>query len=147
MIKKIHLTTIPVIFLTTIYFSATIMFNKKNLLKHLLSKDALNRSKVTIKDMYNCCKRFLFQINAVLLNFLLIYESWKIKCITVYTKYCAARLFSTSIIIRNVSWAANYNDFWRSCDTEDWNNDAENTAAHHRNQLHATKYSHRKHFY
>ncbi len=22
-----------------------------------------------------------------------------------------------------------YNDFWRSCDTEDWSNDAENTAA------------------
>ncbi len=21
-----------------------------------------------------------------------------------------------------------YNDFWRSCDTEDWSNDAENTA-------------------
>ncbi len=21
-----------------------------------------------------------------------------------------------------------YNDFWRSCDTEDWRNDAENTA-------------------
>ncbi len=21
-------------------------------------------------------------------------------------------------------------DFWRSCDTEDWSNDAENTAAH-----------------
>ncbi len=33
--------------------------------------------------------------------------SWKIKCITVSTKYCAAQLFSTLIIIRNVSWAAN----------------------------------------
>ncbi len=31
------------------------------------------------------------------------------------------------IIIRNVSWAAYYYDFWRSCDTEDWSNDAENT--------------------
>ncbi len=29
-----------------------------------------------------------------------------------------------------------YNDFWRSCDIEDWRNDAENTAAHHRNKLH-----------
>ncbi len=28
------------------------------------------------------------------------------------------------IIIRNVSY---YYDFWRSCDTEDWSNDAENT--------------------
>ncbi len=31
-----------------------------------------------------------------------------------------------------------------SCDTEDWSNDAENTAAHHRNKLHFTIYSHRK---
>ncbi len=31
--------------------------------------------------------------------------------------------------------SAYYNDFWRSCDTEDCINDAENTAAHHRNQL------------
>ncbi len=30
-------------------------------------------------------------------------------------------------IIRNVSWAVYYYDFWRSCDTEDWSNDAENT--------------------
>ncbi len=29
-----------------------------------------------------------------------------------------------------------YTDFWRSCDTEDWSNDAENTAVHHRNKLH-----------
>ncbi len=29
-----------------------------------------------------------------------------------------------------------YYDFWRSCDTEDWRNDDENTAAHHRNTLH-----------
>ncbi len=29
--------------------------------------------------------------------------------------------------------SAYYYDFWRSCDTEDWSNDAENTAAHHRN--------------
>ncbi len=37
-------------------------------------------------------------------------------------------MFSTLIIIRNVSWAAYYYDFWRSCDTEDCSNDAENTA-------------------
>ncbi len=29
--------------------------------------------------------------------------------------------------------SAYYNDFWRSCDTEDWSNDAENTAVHHLN--------------
>ncbi len=46
-------------------------------------------------------------------------------------KYEAAQQFSTFIIIRNVSWAAN--QYIRmisvgSCDTEDWSNDAENTA-------------------
>ncbi len=38
-----------------------------------------------------------------------------------------AQLISTLIIIRNVSWAAYYYDFWRSCDTENCSNDAENT--------------------
>ncbi len=62
------------------------------------------------------------KIKAVLLNFLFICESWKIKCIS----FCSnIELFSTFIIIRNVSY---YYDFWRSCDTEDWSNDAENTA-------------------
>ncbi len=35
-------------------------------------------------------------------------------------------------------WAANQYIIMiseRSCDTEDWNNDAENTALHHRNKL------------
>jgi len=45
-------------------------------------------------------------------------------------KYAAAQLFSTLIIIRNVSWAAN--DHIRvisegSCDAEDWSNDEENS--------------------
>ncbi len=30
-----------------------------------------------------------------------------------------------------------------SCDTEDWSNDAENSALHHRNKLYFTIYSHR----
>ncbi len=54
-------------------------------------------------------------------------------------KYEAAQLFSPSIIIRNVSWAANQRIRMiseGSCDTEDWSNDAENTAAHHKNKLH-----------
>ncbi len=32
------------------------------------------------------------------------------------------------------------NDFWRSCDTEDWSNDAENLALHHRSKIYF-KYS------
>ncbi len=39
------------------------------------------------------------------------------------------------------SKSAYQNDFWRSCDTEDWSNDAENTAAHHRNKLQFNTYS------
>ncbi len=46
-------------------------------------------------------------------------------------KYEAAQLFL--IIDNNLKYflsskSVYYNDFWRSCDTEDWSNDAENTA-------------------
>ncbi len=61
--------------------------------------------KSDIRHLYNC-KTFLFQINAVLLKFLFISESRS-------QKYEAAKLFSTLIIIRNVSWAAYQNDFCR----------------------------------
>ncbi len=46
-------------------------------------------------------------------------------------KYEAAQQFSTFIIIRNVSWAANQHIRMiseGSCDTEDWSNDDENSA-------------------
>jgi len=33
-----------------------------------------------------------------------------------------------------------------SCDTEDWSNDAEKSALHHRNKLHLKIYSKRKYF-
>ncbi len=65
--------------------------------------------------------------------FLFIKESWKKES---WQKYEAAQLFSTLIII-NVSWAANQHIRMiseGSCDTEDWSNDAENTALHHRNK-------------
>ncbi len=52
-------------------------------------------------------------------------------------KYCAARLFSTLIIIRNVSY---YTDFRRSCDFEDWSNNAECWW----NKWQLNTYSHRK---
>ncbi len=45
------------------------------------------------------------------------------------------KLFLTLKIIRNVSWAANQHIRMiseGSCDTEDWNNDAENPALHHK---------------
>ncbi len=34
----------------------------------------------------------------------------------------------------DVSWAAYENDFWS--DTEDWSNEAENSALHHRSKWH-----------
>ncbi len=78
-------------------------------------------------------KRLLFHRNAVLLDFLFIKVSWKIKCIAVSPNFFfkLTQLFSTLLIMRNVSWAAN--QYIRmiseeSCDTEDWSNDAENTA-------------------
>ncbi len=46
-------------------------------------------------------------------------------------KYWAAQLLSTLILIRNVSWAVNQHIRMiseGSCDTEDWSNDAENSA-------------------
>ncbi len=55
--------------------------------------------------------------------------------------YVAAQLFSTCFLS---SKSAYYYDFWRSCDTEDWSNYAENSAAHHRNILHFKTYSHNK---
>ncbi len=47
------------------------------------------------------------------------------------------------IIVINVSWAPNQHIRMiseGSCDTEDWSNDAENSALHHRNKLHLTLY-------
>ncbi len=60
------------------------------------------------------------------------------------------RLWRTTVfnIVNNqkclLSSKSYYNYFWRSCDTEDWSNDAENTAAHHRNKLHFKIYSNKK---
>ncbi len=58
----------------------------------------------------------------------------------VSTKGEAAHLFSTWIIIIHDFWAAVYQQIRiiseGSCDTKDWSNDAENIAAHHRNNLH-----------
>ncbi len=84
-----------------------------------------------ILQVRNVIKTDKNQINAVLLNFLFICESWKIKCITVSTKIlCSTTVFNIDnnqkCFLRSKS--AYYYDFWRSCDTEDCSNDAENTA-------------------
>ncbi len=55
-------------------------------------------------------------------------ESWKsIKC---PKKYQAAQLFPKLIINQHIRMISE-----RSCDTEDWSNDAENSALRHRNYL------------
>ncbi len=78
--------------------------------------------------MYNVTKYFKFKTNAVLLNFLFIKSSWKLWF---PLKYLATQLISTLLIRRYVSWASNQNIRMiseGSCDTEDWSNDAENSA-------------------
>ncbi len=57
---------------------------------------------------------------------------------------------TTFIIIRNVSWAAYQHIRMiseESCDTEDWSNDAEYSALHHRNKLYFTTYSNTKYLF
>ncbi len=93
----------------------------------------LNWSKVTLKtfimlqNIYisNKCSSFELSIHLWILKNKMYHSFHKKLCSTT---------FSTLIIIRNVSWATYYYDFWRSCDSEDWSNDAENTFDH-RNKL------------
>ncbi len=73
-------------------------------------------------DILNKCFSFELYIHQTIL---------KIKSITFPQKYEAAQLFSSLIIIRNVSWSPNQHIRMiseASCDTEDWSNDAENSA-------------------
>jgi len=84
------------------------------------------------QDIYNVRKKIKIQVNAVLLNFLFCKSiTWK-NIITVSTKIS---------ITRNVAWAVNQHIIMiseGSCDTEDYSNDAENSALHHINKLHFT---------
>ncbi len=68
--------------------------------------------------VYNVTQ-YLFWINTVLFNFLFIKESWN-KNINKSQKILT--------VSNNDYKSVYYYDFWRSCDTEDWSNDAENTA-------------------
>ncbi len=66
--------------------------------------------------------------NADSLNFLFFKKSW--KSVSVSTNILSQQ-FSTWIIFRNASWAANQHIRMiseGSWDTEDWSNDAENSA-------------------
>jgi len=73
--------------------------------------------------------------STVLFNF--IHQRILTKLSRFPQKYEAAQLFSTLIIIINVSWASNHHIrviSEGSCDTEDWSNDAE-LSFDHRNKL------------
>ncbi len=88
----------------------------------------------------------LQKINSVLLDVRCISNPVKRKCISFCKHTNNTTVFNTD---NNQKYFLSikseyYNYFWRSCDTEYWRNDAENTAAHHRNKLHFKVYSYRK---
>ncbi len=76
-----------------------------------------------IKLIKSGSKDILLWINAVLLTFLFIKESWKNEMYHIFHKNMKQHnFFLTLIIVRNVSWAANQHISMiseRSCDTED----------------------------
>jgi len=72
--------------------------------------------------------KFLFWIKTVLFNFLFIKESWKMN-------HRSQKILNSKTVSYIDYKSAYYNDFWRSCDTEDWSNDAEKSALLHRNKL------------
>ncbi len=118
-----------------------------NTLILLFSKDALNWIKSYSKDIYNVTKYVHFKSLLFLLTFYSSVNPEKIKYITVSIKiFCSTTVFNIDNNHKCFlsSKSVYYYDFWRSCDSEDWSNDADNSAAHHRNILHFTIYSHRK---
>ncbi len=105
-INFLRLQTIPrFLQLDTIQYSQVIRGHRRG---HRRSETLIHR------HVYYC---------ALVYDILYIHWSSKGANVTVTVlQYCAARLFSTLVIIRNVSWAVYYDDFWRSCDwrLEEW---------------------------
>ncbi len=72
-----------------------------------------------------------------------------------YSSKNPEKMYSTVLNIdsndkKNVSWTVSQHIRMiseGSCDTEDWSNDAENSALHHRSKLHFKIYSNRKHLF
>ncbi len=75
----------------------------------------------------------------IIIIIIIIIKNPEINVFLVFTKILSSKtvqLFST-LIRRNVSWAANQHIRLiseESCDTDDWKNDAENSAWYHRNK-------------
>ncbi len=108
-IKKvvlIHISVESVLYYHSKVWVKQAFKKKKKEIQLLFSKDALNWSKVTVKifiilqkiSISNKCCSFELSIHLWIL---------KNKMYQFPQKYSAAQLFSTLIIIRNVSWAAN----------------------------------------
>ncbi len=119
------------------------MFEKRT---HLFNKTAFNWSKLTVKS-------FTFRVKSFFMLFVCLccaFPFFRIlkKSFMISTKIWSSRTISKLIIIiRNAFWAANQHIRMiseGSCDTEDWSNDAENSALHYRNKLHLTIYYNRK---
>ncbi len=100
-------------------------FEKNNT---FIYQGALNCSQVTVKTFMmlqkisnSCCSSELSIHQSILKN--KMYHGF-------HKRYEAVQLFSTLITTRNVSWANQYIRMISegSCDTEDWTNDAENSA-------------------
>ncbi len=67
--------------------------------------------------------------------------------LSICTKIVSTLLVYKLKLIKNISWAADQHIIMiseGSCDTEDWSNDAENSALHHKNKLHFKTHSNRK---
>ncbi len=101
----------------------------------LFSKDAFTLIKSDSKDIYVECytkfclkKRCCITVNVVASRFL-----QKCEATTIFNVDNNQKCF---LHIRMISEG--------SCDTEDWSNDVENSALHHRNKLYFKIYSHRK---
>ncbi len=106
------------------------MINHKTIVKKLIIIYITLQGCITFiisarKVIYNVKKNIYISNKCVFLTFYSSVNPKKLNVSWFTQKYEAARLYSTLIIIRNASWAVYYYDFWRSCDTEDWSNDAE----------------------
>ncbi len=117
-----------------IYFKEITTFIQQGCIKLIKSDTKRDIYNVT-KDLFQICCSFEKK------NYLRILK-------IIFIKVLRSTLFPTLIIIIiNVSWAANQHIRMitkGSCDTEDWSNDAENSALHCRNKLHFKIYSNRK---
>ncbi len=99
----------------------------------------INLHKIDSKDIYNIAN-ILFKLNTILVNL-----KPKTKMVIVVLLNIFVETFSNIDNNKKCflsSRSVYENDFWRimSCDTEDWSNDAENSALHYKKKLHYKMY-------